>query len=96
MIKKLEWPDEDLRSSYHQLLGVSDVFQKIVEGVVGTEDWVNFNKLRDEKLPLTEIAEITKEPIPTVVALNSIRECLLKHDHDYQKVRDCIDGKIDP
>lgn len=96
MVEKLEWSDEALRRSYDQLVSVSDVFREIVERVVTPELWVQFNELRDKRQALTEIAKVTREPISTVVALNSVRECLLKHDHDYPKVRDCINGIIDP
>lgn len=91
----LKWDRADLQKAYDTLATISPEFQEIA-ATIKAEEWVSINQALDEGRPLEEVAYAHKVPEGLVLALRHPRACLQKHDHDYQKVADCIAGKIDP
>jgi len=88
MAQAMRGPEED----YNFLVKKSHDFEKVVT----PWDWQIFNRLRDEDTGFAKIAEVTKMPLDVVISLENKRSCLRKWNHDPEKVKDCLDGKIDP
>lgn len=92
MCAEMRPAEEPLQKDYDFLLTVFPNLAKFVD----ISHWVAFNQYRDQGLGFTEIAELTKMPLETVKLLENPRRCLYKWDHNPEKVKDCIEGKIDP
>ena len=89
------WSDEALRDLYALLVSISPKFARLASKVdVGT--WMKFaHEVMAGKHPESAGSRIGLDR-ETSHALNSVIACMEKYDHDYEKVRDCIEGLIDP
>jgi hypothetical protein len=92
---KLEWGDDDLRNAYRTLNDRSGPFRSMVKAI-DEDQWVTFHQLSDAALHPGAIADRLSVDLSTVLALDSPRRCLEQYDHDYDKVKRCLDGQEPP
>lgn len=95
MVDRLGWPQDKLSSSYQQLIEVSDRFREISTRI-NQRNWITFNLMRDEGADLDKVASEIRIPMAIAESAENARRCVIKWDSDWEKVRDCIAGKIDP
>lgn len=95
MVNRLGWSQDKLSSSYQQLIKVSDRFREISTRI-NQRNWISFNLMRDEGAGLNEVASEIRIPMAIAESVENARRCVIKWDSDWEKVRDCIAGKIDP
>lgn len=55
--------------------------------------WVRVNQLLDRDEPIQFIAHELPIDIDTVMALQNPRRCIERYDHDYERLRKCIEGR---
>lgn len=89
------WSEESLGDLYALLVSISPKFAGLASKVdLGT--WMKFAR----EVLAGEPAEFVGSRIgldrETSLALNSVIACMETYDHDFKKVRDCIEGLIDP
>lgn len=89
---KLEWGDDELRNAFRDLNDRSRTFRSMVKPI-NEDKWVTFHQLSDAALHPRDIADRLSVDLDTVLALDSPRRCLEKYDHDYEKVKRCLDGQ---
>ncbi|MCK4402153.1 MAG: hypothetical protein KAV98_00040 [Dehalococcoidia bacterium] len=92
MAQVMRGPQKEPEEDYNFLLRIFPDFGKVVT----SGNWQRFNQLRDKDTSFGEIAELTKMPLEVVISLENPRRCLYKWDHDAEKFKDCVEGKIDP
>jgi len=64
---------------------------------VDLHHWIHFNELRDQGKDFEYIMFRTEiHDIAAMHLLEGFRKCVHKYDNDKEKVRQCIEGKIDP
>lgn len=90
-----EQPENELAKLYDKLVVISERFAAMAK-YIDYKNWVVFNSLRDEGKELSEIAEIMEMPISLLEQAEHPRRCYFKWDGDEEKLRDCVEGKIDP
>lgn len=88
-------PENKYARLYDKLVLISERFAAMTKHI-DRKNWVVFNYLRDEGKELSEIADIMGMPVPVLELAEHPRRCYIKWDDDVDKVRDCIEGKIDP
>jgi len=90
-VSGLGWGEDDLRRAYRELASLSSSFRRL-SAQVDEGVWVRFNQLADAELSEVDIAAQLPITMEMVVALKSPRRCLERYDHDYEKVRRCLEG----
>jgi hypothetical protein len=64
--------------------------------MVGREQWADVHAALDAGQSPLEVAGNLHLAPRAVFAVAHPRACMQKWDHDYEKVADCIDGKLGP
>ena len=95
MVEMARQPENELFKIYDKLVLTSERFAAMTK-YIDHKNWVVFNHLRDEGKELSEIADIMGMPVPVLELAEHPRRCYIKWDDDVDKVRDCVEGKIDP
>lgn len=91
----MNWKREEFREAYRVLMRESPRFRDGA-GQLSEDDWVAVNELLDEGKQPIEIAEDLGVSERAVEETGHPRACFRKYDHDWKKVRDCVEGLIDP
>lgn len=88
-------PENEYARLYDKLKLISPKFAVMTKDL-NRNQWVAFNHFRDEGKELSEIADIMKIPVWVLGLVEHPKRCYIKWDGDVEKLRDCIEGKIDP
>lgn len=78
--------------NYDLISKIRPDFRKIVT----LDQWKMFNTMMEKGKSFSEIAKRIKLTYFHVWALTTPRDCIIKYDDDEEKLRQCLEGKIDP